>query len=474
VTGVFINYRRGAHVVDAVEGIEQRLVEYFGRDQVFRDVSSIPLGDRFPAVLRDRLVDSEVVLAVMHEGWLAERDEHNVRLLDRPDCWVRKELELAIETGRTIIPVLLDDARMPAASELPDTIRDVAHRQAHRLRTAPGDCAADLDRLVRALELVVAPTWLPRDAATIPARQPRRWWLPATLAVAGLLVAGPPLLTWDDSPAPPGRVPVTFQLAGWSVFLMGVPLVVNAVRWSLRRWVNSIEHGLHRASERVYWALVGAPATLVLLVLPLVWALRVRSEPAFVVSMAAATVGLMYSGGKFLQEERADAELQTNWPYRLPSPLPVRTLRRSVAIFEEKLSGWPVTLSRENRDKANWMLNELDDGATAMAADATRSGLSWPVHVKPLWLICYTFWAAVTVGLTGAAVAPNRGHGWAYLLVPVALMLSLALALSVGAMAFNYRRQRWLRREVAAEVRSEITKIRGTVSDASNRTVARP
>jgi hypothetical protein len=113
------------------------------------------------------------------------------------------------------------------------------------------------------------------------------------------------------------------------------------------------------------------------------------------------------------------------------------------------------------------MLDTLNDGATAIETGVARSSLRWHAQVKPLWLIGYTLWTAATVGLTAAAVVPNRDHPRAYLLVPVVLLLSLAL--SVGTMVLSHRRQRWLRSKVAAEVRGEMTKIRHTWSDASNR-----
>lgn len=66
---VFINYRRGGHTV-AVEALHHQLIHHFGEDEVFLDMQSIPLGDRYPDILRQRVTGCEVLLVVIHATWL--------------------------------------------------------------------------------------------------------------------------------------------------------------------------------------------------------------------------------------------------------------------------------------------------------------------------------------------------------------------------------------------------------------------
>ena len=52
---------------------------------------------------------------------------------------------MALELGRTVIPVYFDDARQLEAAELPAGIRELALRHSCRIRWEAAD--ADLDRL---------------------------------------------------------------------------------------------------------------------------------------------------------------------------------------------------------------------------------------------------------------------------------------------------------------------------------------
>ncbi|MGH3899477.1 MAG: toll/interleukin-1 receptor domain-containing protein [Pseudonocardiaceae bacterium] len=113
--GIFISYRRGGHI-DVVLALGRRLVESFGSDQVFLDTESLRPGDRFSGKLEKAVLDSAVVLAVIHAQWLSECNENGVRRLDEPDDWVRKELELAVQSGKKIIPILLDETPMPGGT----------------------------------------------------------------------------------------------------------------------------------------------------------------------------------------------------------------------------------------------------------------------------------------------------------------------------------------------------------------------
>lgn len=130
---VFINYRKGRHTV-AVEALHHHLACHFGKDGVFLDMRSIPPGKRYPDELKQRVAACEVLLVVIHATWLTAAGRDGRRLIDRPEDWVRKEIEIALDTGRHIIPVLLGDARVPSPHELPKPIRDLPIRQAHRIR----------------------------------------------------------------------------------------------------------------------------------------------------------------------------------------------------------------------------------------------------------------------------------------------------------------------------------------------------
>ena len=106
----------------------------FGRQRVFFDVDSIVAGAEFPQALSDALERSGVFLAIIGEHWLDSRDQAGSRRLDDASDFVRREIAEALQRRLTIIPVLLDDAKLPSASELPQDIRGLVTRNFLKVR----------------------------------------------------------------------------------------------------------------------------------------------------------------------------------------------------------------------------------------------------------------------------------------------------------------------------------------------------
>lgn len=134
-TSVFISYRRDDTAVEAAR-LEDLLDEL--RGGVFRDVSGIEVGARFPERIQDALNEADVVLVLIGEKWLDIADGRGKRRLDDPQDFVRREIKLAL--GRTerdelvdVIPVLIKKGRMPKAEQLPTDIRGLAEINGHRI-----------------------------------------------------------------------------------------------------------------------------------------------------------------------------------------------------------------------------------------------------------------------------------------------------------------------------------------------------
>ncbi len=87
------------------------------------------------------------MLALIGPEWLRSADEYGRRRLDTADDWVRNELSIAIESGKPIIPVLLDPVKnMPPAEALPAALAALSSYQTYTLRDDHWD--SDLDDLV--------------------------------------------------------------------------------------------------------------------------------------------------------------------------------------------------------------------------------------------------------------------------------------------------------------------------------------
>ena len=130
---IFISYRR----IDSA-GYAGRIADYFATNQpdvtVFMDINSIAPGANFPETIKNSLALSNVMLALIGPQWLQASTEAGLRRLDDPGDFVRLELKHAIEDQLTLVPILLDNTSMPAASDLPQELRPLTQYNAFRLR----------------------------------------------------------------------------------------------------------------------------------------------------------------------------------------------------------------------------------------------------------------------------------------------------------------------------------------------------
>ncbi|MGA2687352.1 MAG: 4a-hydroxytetrahydrobiopterin dehydratase [Candidatus Korobacteraceae bacterium] len=146
---LFISYRR-TDAQQAAFGLYVQLRARIGIKSVFMDRSGISPGDVWAERLRGVISQSTVVLALIGLDWLTSADEYGRRRLDMPDDWVRNELLAALDSGKPLIPILLDPlTQMPAEAGLPEALQPLRNYQAFTLRNDHWD--PDLDELVRHL-----------------------------------------------------------------------------------------------------------------------------------------------------------------------------------------------------------------------------------------------------------------------------------------------------------------------------------
>jgi TPR repeat protein len=144
--GVFICYRR-EETAFAARAIYDRVAQKVGRKNVFLDVDNIDPGvDWFDAL-------NEQVGAC--DALIAAADKDNRRRIDDPDDFVRIEIEAALKRGVRVIPVLVDGALMPKASDLPESLRGFARRQ--NIEISHTRFEADAERLTRTLASILGP-----------------------------------------------------------------------------------------------------------------------------------------------------------------------------------------------------------------------------------------------------------------------------------------------------------------------------
>lgn len=183
MSAIFISYRR-----DDASGhagrLYDRLAMRFGAEQVFMDVDDIAPGEHFAQVIQRRIAAADVVLVVIGPHWLDDRDAAGARRLDDADDFVRQEVTLALLANRRVVPVLVGDAQLPRAEDLPAPLKPLLERQAVCLRDENFD--QDATALTEFIRAAVPDPDAGVETAPAAARHRRN----AFLAAGALVVAG--------------------------------------------------------------------------------------------------------------------------------------------------------------------------------------------------------------------------------------------------------------------------------------------
>lgn len=149
---IFISYRR-----DDTEGQAGRLFEdlreAFGADAVFMDVATIEPGVDFRRAIERHTAACSALLALIGRNWLTAKGDNGLRRLDDPNDYVRLETAAALRRDIPVIPVLVRDATMVRAEDLPDDLKELAYRNGVELTHARWE--SDVQLLIKALRPLV-------------------------------------------------------------------------------------------------------------------------------------------------------------------------------------------------------------------------------------------------------------------------------------------------------------------------------
>jgi CubicO group peptidase (beta-lactamase class C family) len=178
---IIISYRRAD--TDAIAGrIRDRLTDHYSDDAVFMDVDDIPFGIDFREHIKEEFADGDILVAVVGPEWLGRGEDGRLRIAETSDP-VRVEVEAALQRDMPVIPVLVHDAVMPTADELPDTIKGFAYHNAAEVDTGR-DFHPHVDRLIRSIDEVLKA----HGKAGTPAH--RLWLVGSVAAACAALLAG--------------------------------------------------------------------------------------------------------------------------------------------------------------------------------------------------------------------------------------------------------------------------------------------
>jgi TIR domain len=151
---LFLCYRR-EDAQDAAGRLYDRLVDVFGTDSVFMDIDSVPLGVDFVDHVAEQIARCSAVIVMIGKQWLTIKDKKRRRRLDNPDDLVRAEIAAALQQKIPVIPVIVQNASMPSADDLPENIRLLARRNGIQLR--PEQWREGVERLLKELNPLLTP-----------------------------------------------------------------------------------------------------------------------------------------------------------------------------------------------------------------------------------------------------------------------------------------------------------------------------
>jgi tetratricopeptide (TPR) repeat protein len=149
---IAISYRRD-DTQSTAGRLRDRLAAHYGDDNVFMDIDNIPFGVDFRKHIQQELANIQVLFAVIGKSWLGTTDAKNARINDETD-FVRIEIETALRSGANVLPILVDDAKMPSPALLPESLKDFPFLNAAPLATGR-DFNLHVERLIRSADEIL-------------------------------------------------------------------------------------------------------------------------------------------------------------------------------------------------------------------------------------------------------------------------------------------------------------------------------
>ena len=252
---IFLSYRRQDAPYVAL-ALKDRVEAHFGAESVFIDVDNVPIGVDFRRHIETAVGQCDAMLVLIGAQWLAVAGKDVKNRLFEPRDYVRIEIEAALGRGIPVVPVLVDEAAMPPAGEMPESIQDLAYRNAAEIR-AGRDFRTDVDRLVDGLARLLsppAPVAVSRsepNPALAPAREsappdPRKADPPANHTRAHEVPAETKRKTPTSKPAPAKSPKRVIQLSSLNAFT-GIRNVYLSPNIPLRK----LQNALHSYADNV-------------------------------------------------------------------------------------------------------------------------------------------------------------------------------------------------------------------------------
>lgn len=125
---LFLSYRR-IDSGDVTRQLYDGMVAEFGRENIFYDQESIPVGVHWREFIGSKIIESDVFIPVIGDTWV---DELHRRLGSDDLVWF--EVEESLNRLIPAVPIRIGEGEWPEAAALPSELAPLLTWQGHRLR----------------------------------------------------------------------------------------------------------------------------------------------------------------------------------------------------------------------------------------------------------------------------------------------------------------------------------------------------
>jgi hypothetical protein len=214
---IFINYRRQDSQWQT-ETLYNRLLGYFDKNSIFKDISTIEAGDNYNQAIGNALESCQILLVIIGEKWLIVQDINGQRRLEDPNDLVRMEIAHALKRGIKVIPVLFDGIKMPEPNQLPADLQALSGYQGIPIDN--NYLEAGIGRLTEVIKKTIEQL----TRTTVPPTPPQP----------------PPFINKPDIIEVIKPLPQPYSVAGivWSVIAVIVVLILTSMYFGINRRVS--------------------------------------------------------------------------------------------------------------------------------------------------------------------------------------------------------------------------------------------
>jgi hypothetical protein len=133
---IFLSYRR-SETAQLAGRLAASLNQMRDVESVFHDVKAIRIGSRFRVDIDRELATATHVLVLIGSEWATVKNAQGRRRLFEPGDHVCHEVATALmRRNCTVVPILLDDAQMPAGEDLPMALQELPRINAYSFRVS--------------------------------------------------------------------------------------------------------------------------------------------------------------------------------------------------------------------------------------------------------------------------------------------------------------------------------------------------